>query len=831
MTDPRRDNLPDDLDPELDSILKALDETTDRLNPDAAFASGLERRLTASYSDTKVASLPFIKKIAPALLVILAVAALIVVVDWMIRSLAPPPVPAAGGTPAPHGTELFQPTLTMQPTAAPLTRTLKVYDWRGLSLSLAADLPDSPKQSDIYLAEAYPHATLEDVSALARRFAVEGAVYEARGELPGTTDYVVSDGKQTLRVRSEGYVEYIPDIVRAYNNLASVQRPDADQIIASFLESHGYTTPYRVQWSELRGAYMVEPLAIDGTALRYEYYSQPMMVVYLNQDGSILRLVASLLKLSDQPAAGVGIITAEEALQRLLDQDRTGGVLEAGSSAATPLHEWKRTFAVDQPLTIYGYVTSMKAVEAGQPSFIQLDGYPLTGETRGLDQMSAPSYVAAAGRFVEQDGVLRFSVDSWQLSQSQEDGLTGSLRRDNDQVILATDDGTQLVLPGVPADIPMPFENAFVVGTRLGDVFEWESIDDRSFGGGGGGGGGIGFYKLNLSGTPVPFPTASPTPVAAPEGAQYTVQSGDTLNKIAAAQGVDADKLMQANGLADPGQLMVGQVLIIPGATGLKVEGLRGMLNITITRQSDGSQLASYGFLPLKDGRYVLLEGNGLEQLQSHNSRPVDIWGTMQLPADGGIGTLQVERVEIPFPDLGVQVLQGKQKVIELQGQPATLLTADDGTTYVQLLQDGTTGPALIGTEGDEVQLECIAIPGETYTGYPALRVFGGLLAIDPKTGLHITLPVSMDKPVVLDMPDIGKTSPPEGAIIEEVELQHFVSDPRYAVPEPGTQPLYLQPVWRFAGHYSNGDPFEVLIQAAQDEFLLPELEPSVLPG
>jgi LysM repeat protein len=70
-----------------------------------------------------------------------------------------------------------------------------------------------------------------------------------------------------------------------------------------------------------------------------------------------------------------------------------------------------------------------------------------------------------------------------------------------------------------------------------------------------------------------------PTPTALPDGMQgvntdgtavplgrYVVQPGDTLSNIAASQGVSLAMLAQANNLADPNSLEVGQVLVIPNA-------------------------------------------------------------------------------------------------------------------------------------------------------------------------------------------------------------------------------------------------------------------------
>ena len=63
--------------------------------------------------------------------------------------------------------------------------------------------------------------------------------------------------------------------------------------------------------------------------------------------------------------------------------------------------------------------------------------------------------------------------------------------------------------------------------------------------------------------TAVASPTATPTPEPPPQR-KYTVQPRDTLFSIAADQGVDADAIIEANGLANPQALSIGQELVIP---------------------------------------------------------------------------------------------------------------------------------------------------------------------------------------------------------------------------------------------------------------------------
>jgi LysM repeat protein len=50
--------------------------------------------------------------------------------------------------------------------------------------------------------------------------------------------------------------------------------------------------------------------------------------------------------------------------------------------------------------------------------------------------------------------------------------------------------------------------------------------------------------------------------------ADYLVESGDTLGNIARAHGVSVTDLATANGIVDPNRIRVGQVLIIPGSQG-----------------------------------------------------------------------------------------------------------------------------------------------------------------------------------------------------------------------------------------------------------------------
>ena len=65
--------------------------------------------------------------------------------------------------------------------------------------------------------------------------------------------------------------------------------------------------------------------------------------------------------------------------------------------------------------------------------------------------------------------------------------------------------------------------------------------------------------------TPAPTPAPTPVPTPAPTPVQtYTVAEGDTLAEIAQRFGTSVPALQAANGIEDPDEIVIGQVLVIP---------------------------------------------------------------------------------------------------------------------------------------------------------------------------------------------------------------------------------------------------------------------------
>lgn len=71
---------------------------------------------------------------------------------------------------------------------------------------------------------------------------------------------------------------------------------------------------------------------------------------------------------------------------------------------------------------------------------------------------------------------------------------------------------------------------------------------------------------LALPGSAAPAPAAASAPASAPASGSYTVVAGDTVSAIAAAHGLSAQALLDANGLSWSSIIYPGQALSIPGA-------------------------------------------------------------------------------------------------------------------------------------------------------------------------------------------------------------------------------------------------------------------------
>jgi LysM repeat protein len=832
-------------------IAEKLQAVADQTHATPYFVGELEEQLRAKHKP-KAGWLMAWRDLTPSLGWVALVLAVSILLILSIRTLVPAPQPASDetpSTPADTHTPTAEPVIEENTTPVPETGG---FDWRGSRLHLSVPLPQSRGGANLYVLTEEQPATMDTALALASQFGFQGEIYEMPAGAQNTPAYLVTDGRQRLIVQSDLHYDYYSDystftFMSGDRNITPEQ---AGAAIDGFLKSHGFEFKYQVEIArQSPGMFFVLPLTPDGLTIRHDYNMPARIEFTIGENQQVIRV--SSYQVSYENSGGTyGIRSAEEAFQQVLDQsDRIqNGVLEiARSTGESNAGYWSRGYPDNQMITIFGQPTYYPAAVPGTAPFVSIGQWVVTGNIGGLENVDRATYVGATGQFITESGVRKFNVDTWKVTTSTEAYISGSLRRDGDQIILTADDGSgEYVIEDAPADVPLNTTpgndylavNGFMVAGKL----HWQSIQYYPAGsgrGGGGGGSGTGFYQLNLSGTPVPLPTEQSTQ----DSSEYIVTENDTLGSIAANFGVTVDQLVEANNLPDANIVFTGQKLIIPGLPSSesivgKIVALRGIFTVTTYRKGDGKQRTEYG-LNLNPNEnpffFATLEDNDLQNLQAYHNRPIDVWGTVERLDQNGNPVVKVDRYEIPFPDLQFQILQGKQKLTEIDGEQVALFTSTDGTTYAQLMTIGAPDATILGSEGSDVIIEALLIPGETLGDYPALRMFSGAVAVNPKDNDNqpVEMTITADQSyVVEEQPGMENYIAPS-ATIEKVELVYYSPDPLYGNADPAnsTGAKYIQPAWRFYGHYSNGDEFEFLVQALKQEYLLPELAPYRTPG
>jgi hypothetical protein len=727
------------------------------------------------------------------------------------------------------------------------------YPFRGGKLYLTQPLPTSPAQANVYSLKPPQAITADEARALAERFGIQGEVYESTGMLPNAKNYMITDGKQQLEIVSNRYFTYTADIMKYMRTNTTATDPNAEAIIMDFLKVHGFDAPFSLSNSELYGAYTLRQISPDGLPMQYEFYSPPVMQVQLDENGEVLVLRASPIEYDPNPLGAYGIITAEEALQKLLDDNVTAGKIESvhAGGGVSP-QTWYREYPEKQTITLRGYITVKHPIDPGKPPLILMDGATMIiGNTSGMEKLEDNAFTQATGQYIVEDEIRKFEVQSWE-AKGQQDYVMGSLRRDGDQIIIVSDDGTnEYPLIDPPADVPLntksPESQLAIGGTIIAGKMDWTFIQyfaDASQMGGGGGGGGMGFYQLNLSGTPIPIPTPTMVPDSVNNnGYAYTVVEGDTCRSIAEAFRVPAEKLIADNNLPDDcSALTIGLTLIINAdiPTISRLDGARGILNITLYSNGDGTMRAEYGFITNEaPNLYLFLEGDNLQELQGYNNKPVEIWGSVTGTNQYNAPVIHVEKYNIPFPDLKPQILKGTEKSVELEGKNAVLFYAEDGTVYAEFTSgcnDVIPVESMAGTKngntssGDtSILVEALAIPDLSFAGYPGICIFQFAPATQAN-GEPLELAITSDRPNTMPEPPATSLEPPK-LTVDQVELIYFTSNPEFGANDTNALELYIQPAWHFRGHYENGDEFDIIVQALKQEFLSPELAPYIQGG
>ncbi|MEW5942013.1 MAG: hypothetical protein AB1750_20295, partial [Chloroflexota bacterium] len=288
----------------------------------------------------------------------------------------------------------------------------QAYEWNGIQLYLTAPLPDLPNDAPLYLYQPDPHITLETARALAAQLGMNGQAYLTPPEVPDSADndFLIVDGNQRLYVRSNQYFIFYPDYTRSTGAYNPVDYPGAESIIADFLASKGFGAQFRVEPTDMVGAYVAISLTSEGLTIRNDNFGAASLNFRFDKDG-LYSVDANLVNYAPADDKRYRIITAEEAFQRLLDPSASGGFLAGQSSPSQPLKSWIRPRRENETVTVWGWLNTYASAEGGRP-LASLDGYTIESPIYDWVPGLPNHFVEVTGQFRTLNGVKIFYLES-----------------------------------------------------------------------------------------------------------------------------------------------------------------------------------------------------------------------------------------------------------------------------------------------------------------------------------------------------------------------------------------------------------------------------------
>jgi hypothetical protein len=643
-----------------------------------------------------------------------------------------------------------------------------------MEIVMQAEFPESPPEVQIYEQTPWEKITLDAARQAASLLGLPGAAFEPTRSNPWDSIFIFTDGFRRVEYTNSIYQYVYNADYSAVRNGNPEKSLTTDQVaeIEAFLKERGLLEfAYQIEeppYAPPPGGVVFQQL-LDDMAIHFSGFSGPQIAVQVDAEGKV-RTVDGY-RINYQPIGNYKIRTAEEAWDKAISPELPMGVeLNMLSQTHFPGF-WQRMYPMGQRVEFFGYLEILKPMEAGGTAQLFLENVPLRGNVQGMAQLGdATQVIQAWGQFQQgETGERVFEVEGWQVSPLPSESIIGFIERDGEKAYLTASD-RKLRVPDLPDGVADGTQVS-MTGVVLQDaepVLDWNWLYTEPMGSGGGGGG-ISFLELNLSGPPAPTPTPYPLP---------TAQAGQRL------------------------------------------EGVTGNPNVTIREYADGSRKVEVDMYiaptdEWPDGISLRLEGPALEGIEAYHMLPVRIWGTLTGKTVGVIVYMNLERYEPVYPGVKMQAWLGKFQVATLESKKVLLFTAQDGQQYI--LNTSLTDETSIQwmPVGEAMVVEGVVFPDKTFAGYPILQDYRFL----PAGGIQDISQYKMQMVVPQVVKEAGSASLPRQAVIEKIELVYHTLDLRNGYENPsGT--VYIQPMWRFVGHYPDGSYFEFLVQALLDEYL-----------
>jgi hypothetical protein len=135
---------------------------------------------------------------------------------------------------------------------------------------------------------------------------------------------------------------------------------------------------------------------------------------------------------------------------------------------------WGRVYPSGQVVQVFGAPIYLPPADGSSTPYVQLNNLVLSGDTSGLlDYLQSDhGYIHAWGEVQDGDGTRQLLLAGWEPFDEFSGYFNGSVRRTAEGDFLELEDGRELRLPDLPAEIPADIP-LYAQGGLVGDTLEW----------------------------------------------------------------------------------------------------------------------------------------------------------------------------------------------------------------------------------------------------------------------------------------------------------------------------------------------------------------------
>jgi hypothetical protein len=350
---------------------------------------------------------------------------------------------------------------------------------QSLPVSLSTQLPAGPTKINAYYRLERTPLTLDMAEQIASHWGLNAQFYMP-GWLQSVTpdqvehSYIAVEGMQNLSMwNSElSFTDLAIFPIYGGHQYPQTSLPPADQSVVAasdYLKSRGFLEyPYQVDLSQYNYGLIIYNRLLDG--LRVASHSTSVKVDPHGTIGSVW------VNQEEYQAVGTYPVLSAQSAWDLLATGQPSDRLSFSYYPTTDGNPeyWGRVYQAGRPAHLFGAPTYLLAADPNDLPYIQLNNLVLVGDVSGLlDYLKGnQGYIHAWGQVVESKGTRTLQLAGWEAFDEFSGYFTGTIRRTAEGDRLELSDGTQLVLPDLPADVPADIP-VYAQGGRVGDTLEW----------------------------------------------------------------------------------------------------------------------------------------------------------------------------------------------------------------------------------------------------------------------------------------------------------------------------------------------------------------------